>query len=288
MPAPGTYTAKNFRETIETAFPDLRIYHQTSISNIESILDDGVIYSAATRWGLSVSTYYGLTAKTDGQAKGLKESADHGFIDYIFTSPINNLTLSGKQSRKWGTVVFEIDKTILFERESFIFPKSIRWGFDTNFKPWEKASDASMWMEIIGATLPRYRNRQVLIRRKIELAKYLKKIHCFNTYGDRITDLLSKRSLNYSVDSSYEPPSAESKEYDVQASINNMVFQARYCDAEKKTVRLYDPVDGDYEDYHGEYEVDSKGQILEDVAFQKAKVVIGQLIGMDQEATGTC
>ena len=36
------------------------------------------------------------------------------------------------------------------------------------------------------------------------------------------------------------------------------------------------------------YEVDSKGQILEDVAFQKAKVVIGQLIGMDQEATGTC
>ena len=123
---------------------------------------------------------------------------------------------------------------------------------------------------------------------KSTLTKYLKKIHCFNTYGDRITDLLSKRSLNYSVDSSYEPPSAESKEYDVQASINNMVFQARYCDAEKKTVRLYDPVDGDYEDYHGEYEVDSKGQILEDVAFQKAKVVIGQLIGMDQEATGTC
>ena len=63
----------------------------------------------------------------------------------------------------------------------------------------------------------------------------------------------------------------------MKAVLNGMTFTARYTDKACKSVKLFNIISENHEEYHGEFEVDDNGNLLEGFMFETGKVIVGRL-----------
>lgn len=267
MTLPHSYNNINFHEILDQ-FPDLHIFHQTGISSLVPILAEKRIYSTGTMWGMD-NNRRTSAAKSSNQALGWKETAKNGFIDYVFTTSINNIA---NGVRLYGTISFEFSKQVLLERDTFIFPKTTRFDFNS-FATWEKNSDTTTWLMVL-RNPPKHSKHEILVRKQLKL-DHLIRIHCFKSSEKKVKVALQGTAFEGIDVSVHEDPKATGNP-DMKALISGIQYDAYYTDASHKKVRIFSPVDDEYDEFFGEYEIEGDN-ILDDVFLTSEKVIVGQL-----------
>jgi hypothetical protein len=206
--------------------------------------------------------------------QNLKNTADNGFVDYIFCSFNNGIS---QQFNRYGVISFELSEEILFNKECFIYPFNFVFGIAgaTNT---DMFSDLSTWNSVV-QKVPSKPSHEILIRRKIDLFSYVKKIHCFSSIHSRVVAIL--KGTNYSsipIETHADPAKTGgfmSKEY--IAEIQGEKFTGILSD-DGKFISIYDVISEDDGDFLGKYSLDKDGNIIQHYEMSSTSKVIGKLL----------
>jgi hypothetical protein len=271
MPTPNTYDLKNFDKILAGSS---NIFHQTSLSNLSSILSMGAIYSPGTLWGMNPNIANSFYANNPRRLGNLQLRADRGFIDYVFCSFFNGVHLGHS---RYGTVSIEIDKETLLNRECFIY--LFNFVFSWPRAPLaDKLSDLSTWNYAV-KNLSTLNNNEVLLRRKIDLNVNDVKFHCFDNVRGRVIDILEQ--FGYSEDNLevHETPSFQLREYemDMIAVIDGARYKA-ILSTEDNLVSIFNVVSEEDADFLGRFSVDEELNIIEKFPMSGESHVIGRLL----------
>ncbi|MDD4976344.1 MAG: hypothetical protein PHY93_18440 [Bacteriovorax sp.] len=270
MPTPNTYDFKNFISIINASG---NLFHQTGIANLKNILAVGAIYSPGTLWGINPAIannyYYGKA----GRLQNLKNTSDRGFVDYIFCTFTNQLA---RQNHTYGTVAIEISKKILPLKEAFIYPFNFKLAWNGAPKT-SKFSDLTTWNHIISnMTFPI--GHEVLIRRKIDLAKYHVKFHCSGHMSSRVLDIISEFNYNehhLEVHDDLDQIAMDEMNLERNVEINGHVYKA-IINEDGSTASVYDVYSDEDADFLGEFEIEDD-KLIQRYPMSDRKEVIGKL-----------
>lgn len=275
---PNTYDRMNFGDIVGRA-PNL--FHQTSIKSIRNILRARSIIAPGTLWGtnpnVANSHYQGNKTRSDN----LKLRADRGFIDYVFCSFSNGLQ-SG--FHRYGYVAIEIDRSILLNKEAFIYPFNFvtSWNFA---RPADKYSDLSTWERAISN--PRSINiSEILVRRQIKLDENAIRFHCYSSHSGILMDLLGREGYDLPIIVHDNPEaikgtSMASLERSVQ--IGNTTYRGMLSD-DSKFITLFESSEDDDIEILGRFELDDEGNLIEFFPMSDRKQIIGKLVDTSEKA----
>lgn len=270
MPTPNTYDLNNFKKILSQS---VNVYHQTSIKNLANIIAEGAIYSAGTLWGKnpSVANAYFSSGR---RRSNLKNTADNGFVDYIFCSFNNGLS---HKFNRYGYVSFELSEDIIFNKECFIYPFNFVFGI-ASAPNTDMFSDLSTWNSIV-SKIPLRPSHEILVRRKINLDTHIVKIHCFSSVHNRVVEILKDTRYSAIPIESHPDPVGNggfmATEY--IADIEGEKFTAILSE-DGKHVSIYDVISDEDGDFLGEFSLDKDRNIIQHYGMSGTSKVVGKLL----------
>ena len=273
MPTPNTYDYESFSELLSNAG---NLFHQTSINNIDKILQAKAILSPGTSWGLNRAPTNLIYDGNSRREKNLKLIANRGFVDYAFCSFLNGLS---HEMNLYGTVSLEIDKKILLDKEAFayLFNFVMDWP---GAKSSDKYSDLSTWNHTIQYG-DEYNYNEILVRRKINLDKYLVGFHCVDNYYTALLGKVNRSSYNGATISQYAHQPLTRNGYmenERKVEINGVTYKA-ILSADGRFVSVFENVSTDEVDLIGRYEYDeATDELFANFPMSNRKVPVGRMI----------
>lgn len=189
MPTPMTYNHTQLKEILDGS-QDSKLFHHTDIANLKSILDAGGIYSIGTLWGL----YPDRREKFKGNNPEV--SAQLGFVDYVFITPVNYLATEGAKPI-YGRIAFEVDLSVLVDRDFFVYPFNTGKVWD---EPWADGKKKSDLTTLEFVLRDKAIHHEILIRRKID-ASYINKVICFDSDKDEVSQVIASSGKHKTVES---------------------------------------------------------------------------------------
>ncbi|MFG1523467.1 hypothetical protein ABMA67_00525 [Halobacteriovorax sp. RZ-3] len=182
MSTPRKYNDEQVKNLIRSYKPNL--FHHTKLSSVQGILNYKSIYSIGTLWAIDSST---RTSIIFNRNRSYKQSAELGFIDYVYLTNINRINPDSQANTIYGKVAFEVSSDILLNKESFFYPfNTAYWG---NYSSQQKYSDAS----IFEFTMQNgWASNEYLVRRKVDLTSFLTKIHICEKDEDEFYSILAE------------------------------------------------------------------------------------------------
>lgn len=268
---PNTYDRSNFKDIIATA-PNL--FHQTSVKSIADILRRKAIVAPGTLWGIDPAVANAIYQGNPTRLSNLKLRAERGFVDYIFCSFSNGLQ-SG--FHRYGYVAIEVKKSILLEKEAFIYPFNFvtSWNHAHNG---DKYSDLSTWD--LAVSKPHSINiSEVLIRRQIKLDTNAVRLHCYSSHSAILIDQIRAAGLNLDVVVHGNPSSTKGvgmSNMEKTVQIGTETYRGMLSD-DSKFITIFDSSSDDDIEILGRFEI-VENQLIEFFPLTGRKQVVGHIV----------
>lgn len=210
MQTPSTYNVEQLKGLLASV-GTTSLFHLTRRKYLASILERGAIYSLGTLWGLDPEARQNVTGNSAAK------TAELGFIDYVFLSPLNRHRYF-PQSTIYGRIGFEVETKVLCERDFFTFPFNTGLGWAQDGR---KLSDLSTLRECLTTSS---KTPEILVRRKVGIDS-VKAIHCFwddKTYVDGLLQQLGLEIpvISYDQGGIVQPMNAKPKNPDFGVRIS--------------------------------------------------------------------
>jgi hypothetical protein len=181
MTTPPMYTQEMLSEVPGI---DTSLFNFSNLERFRAYIQEGFLLSKGSLWGLGY---------TFPKRNSVKDDAKHGFIDYIFLTKTNYLSLGRKGFRCfYGEYGMEFSaQKALNKREFFNYPFNTGKDWD-NRDPWEKFSDLTTLKNVLS---PGQYGGEILVRRRIELDDTLIAFHCYNDKLEEIRSMIKDTPL---------------------------------------------------------------------------------------------